>query len=96
MSLVNLNNYIYLNKYECRCSRGSEVLDLPELELQAIVNNLTWVLGTELGSSARPVHALNHWAIAPAPEIFIFNNCIAPAPFQHAQKLSLIALFVLI
>lgn len=32
------------------------------------VSHVVWMLGTELGSSARVVHALNGWAIFPAPE----------------------------
>lgn len=39
--------------------RGS---DLRELEIQATVASLIWVLGTELGSSGRVT--LNHWAIS--------------------------------
>jgi hypothetical protein len=34
--------------------------DLLELELQAVVNCLEWVLGTECRSSPRVVNALNH------------------------------------
>lgn len=30
-----------------------------ELEFQAVVNHLTWVLGTAFGSFARAVHAFN-------------------------------------
>lgn len=39
--------------------RGQErVLDLQDLELQVVVNCLTWVLGLELGSSESPTSAL--------------------------------------
>lgn len=37
-----------------------------ELELQSLLSVLLWVLGTELGSSARAVRVLNCWAISPA------------------------------
>lgn len=38
-----------------------EVRDIPwMLELQAVVSCLMWVVGVELGSSARIVHVLNH------------------------------------
>lgn len=33
---------------ECRCPRRIEALDLLELELQMVMNHLTWVLRTEL------------------------------------------------
>lgn len=33
-----------------------------ELESQAVVRCQSWVLRTELGSSAKAVHALNSWA----------------------------------
>jgi hypothetical protein len=32
---------------------------------QEAMRHLTWVLGTEIGSSARLSHDLNHWVIAP-------------------------------
>jgi hypothetical protein len=35
------------------------LLEFPELELQAVMSDLTWILGTELGSSIRPVHDFN-------------------------------------
>lgn len=34
--------------------------DSLELELQAVVSYLSWVLGTELGPSTKAGHALNH------------------------------------
>lgn len=37
--------------------------DLQELELQVVGSCLAWILGTECGSSARTVHALNPGAI---------------------------------
>lgn len=35
-------------------------------EMEVRVSCLTWVLGTELGSSVRTVCSYNHWAISPA------------------------------
>lgn len=52
----------------CVCARtracvgalgGQKALDSPELEFQADGSLLVWVLGTELGSSARTAHVLN-------------------------------------
>ena len=34
-----------------------------------------WVPGPEPGFSGRAVSALNHRAISPAPDVFIFNLC---------------------
>lgn len=38
----------------------------PELELQVVVNPLTWVPGTKLGSSIRTVRMLTRGAASPA------------------------------
>lgn len=35
-------------------------LDLPELEVQAVVSTLTWMLGAKCCSPARAVSTLNH------------------------------------
>ena len=40
------------------------VLDPLELELQAFVSNLIWVLETILGSSVRATIVLNNWAFS--------------------------------
>lgn len=40
--------------------------DTLELELQAVVSCLMWVLGTEPGSFGRAANTLSHWAIASA------------------------------
>ena len=42
------------------------IRDPVELELQAIMNCLMWVLGMEPKTPARAVSALKHWAISPA------------------------------
>lgn len=36
-----------------------------ELELEAVVDHLTWVLGAQLGSSRRAVSTVNHRATSP-------------------------------
>lgn len=39
---------------------GAQRCHIPlELEFQAVVSDLTWVLGTKLGSSTRAAHAFN-------------------------------------
>lgn len=45
------------------------------LNLQAVVSYSMWVMGTELGSSARTVHALNHWTISPGPSLSYSYRC---------------------
>lgn len=55
----------YLCICECRCLRGQKrACDPLELELQAIVSCLTWVLGTELRPSARALCILHCGAIS--------------------------------
>jgi hypothetical protein len=52
----------------CACSvrEGQKrAVDALELELQAVVSHLRWVLGTKFQSLARTVLALNHQAISP-------------------------------
>ena len=39
------------------------------LELQAVVSYMMWMLGTELRSSRRAVHALKLWAVSPAQKL---------------------------
>lgn len=58
------NLYVYVFVYVClhvyRYLRRLEGVGSLELELLADVNHLTWVLGTELGSSGRAARAANH------------------------------------
>lgn len=51
---------------EFMCSLRPEALGLLVLELEAVTNHQTWVLGADPESSARPLHALNWWAASPA------------------------------
>lgn len=45
------------------------------LDLQAVVSYPMWVMGTERGSSARTVHALNHWTLSPGPLLSYSYHC---------------------
>lgn len=62
---------------ECKCmyaqlvhedTHGDQrrVSDPREMKLQAVVNFLMWILGTELWSSARATRDFHHWTISPA------------------------------
>jgi hypothetical protein len=42
--------------YACSCPSKPEASDLLELELQTVVSCPVWVLGTELGFSAKAVY----------------------------------------
>lgn len=51
---------MWVRARECRRSqRPAEVLDFPEAGVQVAVSHQAWVLGTELGPSAKTVYALN-------------------------------------
>lgn len=62
--------YVYVYVYVCylsecalvrRCLQGLEMgVRCPGRELEEVVRNLTWVLGTELQFSARAAIAQNH------------------------------------
>lgn len=54
--------------------RGQKEPDPVGLELQAAVSPLTWVPGTELGSSAGVVYSPNHGAISPPHGIPLPNH----------------------
>lgn len=47
-------------------------LNLVELELQVVVNYPTWLIGTEAGSSGRPVSSFNCGAISLVPWPILF------------------------
>lgn len=57
---------------ECGFQKHAE--DALELELQAIVSYLAWLLGTELGSSAKAVCAFNHHITLQHQEMKILNQ----------------------
>lgn len=48
---------LHVCAHECSCSQRLEVLGPLELGFQVCVSPVTWVLGTELQSSARIVKA---------------------------------------
>lgn len=54
----------YVYPHECRHMRSSEVLDLLEVESQAILGYQTQMPRTELWPSERAVSLLNFWAIS--------------------------------
>lgn len=57
--------WTYTHAWRC-LRRPEEVVRSPG----AVVNPLTWGLGSELKSSARAAHFLNQWAISPVPGLF--------------------------
>lgn len=57
--------------------RGQKrALDYLKLELQVVVNWLTWMLGFELASPERATSALIHLAISPAPTVLFYKKRI--------------------
>lgn len=52
--------YMYVYVHECRCPQRTEASDPLEVRLQVVVSHLTWVLGTDLGSSGGTARSLNH------------------------------------
>lgn len=52
----------------------AEVTEFLQLEVQAVVSRLMWVLGTELRSSRRAEHTLHFWAICLAPRVHRFST----------------------
>lgn len=59
--------FVYVCLHVYRYLQRLEGVGSLELELLADVNHLTWVLGTELGSSGRAARAANHRGLSPAP-----------------------------
>lgn len=76
------NGYSFLRAYFCAClyvvsvwmdaMRAGASRDQPEegigSETGVPVSGSVWMLGNELGSPARAVHALNYWAFSAVPE----------------------------
>lgn len=57
--------------------RGQErALDTLKLELQEVVGHPPKVIETELPSSVRAVHTLNHWAFSLVPGLPISHACL--------------------
>lgn len=50
------------------CGGQKKALNPLELDLQGVVNHLSWVLGSESGSSVKAASVLIHSAMSPAPE----------------------------
>lgn len=74
-SLESLNNpfmCMCVRLLVCRCSTGRKrAANPPEQEWQAVVSQLTRVLGTEVEAPAGAQSALNHQAISPAQQIVL-------------------------
>lgn len=49
------------------------VSDSLELELQAILSHLTWVLGIKFQSPEKAVDSLNPWAFSPFPHVYSWH-----------------------
>lgn len=78
--ILNFKNYMHVPGSMCVWVAGAlgvpkRVLGPLKLELQAIVTDPMWVLGTKLGSSVRTVCALNGSAVS-AFSHFIFKKCV--------------------
>lgn len=71
--------FIYVHMWvSAMCSvptRPAEGTESLKLELQVVVNHLTWVVGTELVSSGKGPSSHSHWAISTA--LFTLQMCAA-------------------
>lgn len=56
---VHVCAHVSVSACECRSPWRPELSDSLELKLQIVVSPLTWVLGTDLGSSGRSVNSPN-------------------------------------
>lgn len=54
----------YVSVYECRSSQRTDTLDVLDQELETVMSQLMWMLGTE--SSGREASVCNCTAISPA------------------------------
>lgn len=54
--------------------KDREGVNIPELTFQAVVNYLTWVLGTKFGFFAKIASAFTLRAISLAPQFIIFSK----------------------
>lgn len=54
---VHVDENVHRVQLSLEAKRG---IDFLELEFQAVVSQLMWVLGTKFGSSGREVYALRH------------------------------------
>lgn len=60
--------YVHVSADACGGQKGA--LCPLELELWAVDSRCIWVLGVELGSSAKPPSIFSHWANSPTPKYF--------------------------
>lgn len=65
---LSISRYVHITAGTYRGQGCHTALDL---ELEEVVNCLSWVLGSKLSCSVRAVHALNCWAISLAPSFLI-------------------------
>lgn len=81
-----------MSAYTCHVSVGAirgkyQVSGLLELELQAVLRYLPWVIGTEIRSPGRTPWTLNCWSNSPAPGlIFLIKEvCLIYFVFVYRQ-----------
>lgn len=61
------------------------MLDPQELELQTVVNHLTWILGTELRSGKSvSTHVTSEPSLSTSKDLLFFNVCVC----VHARMCS--------
>lgn len=81
--------------HACKCRKRA--VDPLELDSEAIMDQLTWGLGPELGSSGSSASGLNCWAISPSPqydlmartERCLFTQNILTEPLLYAKLASI-------
>lgn len=59
-----------------------------------VVSLLMWVLGVELRSSARVVHALDQWAVSPAPGFRSLDWTAQAHRYSSLQDLKTVAVYL--
>lgn len=77
LSFIDLfNKYLFLIVCMQRVwvAKKARSAGSPLLELQVVVSNLTWLLGLEVGSCGRIIHALKHFKVLPRVYGRIFSS----------------------